>query len=114
MMTKRLLYLQVIVIIMLVWAVVLINPYGYYTLLRFAVFAFCGFMSFKSYRLKKKNWALILAGVAVVYNPFIRVHFTRDIWSGINILTAILLTYSIREFRPKSIHHSSLITHHSP
>jgi hypothetical protein len=113
-MTKRLIILRVISILMLLWALYPDNPYGYYILLRFAVFASCGFMAFKSYRLKKENWALILAGVAVVYNPFIRVHFTRDIWSGINILTAILLTYSIREFRPKSIHHSSLITHHSP
>jgi hypothetical protein len=33
--------------------------------------------------------------MAVIYNPIIRIHLTREIWSAVNIATVAIATLSI-------------------
>jgi Na+/alanine symporter len=79
-------------------------PYGYYTLLRFVV---CGTTAYGAYlastEQKKPAWAWIFGIIAVLFNPFIPVHITRDIWAVIDIAVALLLVVSLLFLRePKS------------
>jgi len=80
----------------LLWALNPDNPYGYYILLRCVC---CGIFAFLTIRAsenkEKQGWAWILVITAVVYNPVIRIHLTREIWSIINVITIGIAVASI-------------------
>ena len=69
-------------------------PYGYYTFLRTAMFIFCGVLIYWHY--VKENlddlWFVILGGIAVLYNPIIPIHLTKEIWTVLNLVTALALS----------------------
>lgn len=64
-------------------------PYGYYQFLRFAVFAAAALSSWRSWQDGSPFWAVALAGLALLFNPFLPVHFRRDEWAWIDILAAL-------------------------
>lgn len=82
---------------MLLWAFNPDNPYGYYILLRFMLCGTCAYLAFHASEIKSDKWVWILGVTAVIYNPILRIHLTREIWSVINIATIIILviTFSV-------------------
>jgi len=104
---------QIIAIVMLFLALVPIMPYAYYMVLRLVLFGVCAYLAYQAYQSRLRVLTWFLAGTALLYNPFLRVHLTRTLWSFINILTIILLIASIWAFRTskcydaKEGHHES-------
>jgi len=92
---KRIWIPQVIVCVMLLWALNPANPYGYYTLLRWVCCGVFGFLAFQAFTLKKQGLTWVLGITALVYNPIFPVHLTRAIWSAANIATIIIAVASI-------------------
>ena len=88
---------------MLLWALNPSNVYGYYVLLRFICCAVFAYLTVEAIRHKNEQWAWILGVVAAIYNPFIRLAFTREFWSVINIVTAVLAVMSIFTLIPKTL-----------
>lgn len=82
---------QLVSIGMLLWALNPENPYGYYILLRIVVFAACAYLAFRAAEIEKTSWVWVLGVTAVIYNPIIRIHLNREIWSVVNIVTVIIL-----------------------
>lgn len=76
---------------MLLWALNPANPYGYYILLRIVICASCAYLAFRAAEVNKNQWVWILGVSAVVYNPLIRLHLNREIWSVVNVVTIIVL-----------------------
>lgn len=76
-------------------------PYGFFTLLRFVVFASSGYIAWMAYEAKKEKWAWIFGFLAVLFNPFIIIHFDRDVWSIIDLIVGIFLITSIFIFKLK-------------
>lgn len=78
----------VVAAVMLVLAV-LSWPYGYFQLLRVAIF---GVSVYYLYTANKGGWELPNAWIAVIlailFNPFIPVHLTRGIWFFIDLGSA--------------------------
>ena len=72
---------------MLLWALNPDNPYGYYILLRWVCFGVFAYLAFKAFAHTQQGWAWVLGISAGVYNPVIRVHLTREIWSVVNVIT---------------------------
>lgn len=93
---------QIVGIGMLGWALVPSNPYGYYVLLRFVVCAVSAYFAFRAYELRMVGWTWVLGVVAVVYNPVVRVHLNREIWSIVNVATMVLLGITIWALRGRS------------
>jgi hypothetical protein len=62
-------------------------PYAYYTLLRFVVCGTCVYFALSEADAGRTKWAWVLGGVAVLYNPIIRIHLSRDLWAVINFAT---------------------------
>ncbi|MBL8554031.1 MAG: hypothetical protein JNL41_07115 [Phenylobacterium sp.] len=64
-------------------------PYGFYTLLRLMV---CGASVYTAYALLsagQRSWlGWLFVGLAILYNPVFRVHFDRDTWSVLNLVSA--------------------------
>ncbi len=90
---------QIIAIIMLLWALNPENPYGYYVLLRVVLCAICAYLAVRAVDIEAIPWAWILGVTAVVYNPIVRIHLTRAIWSVVNIATVVLLAVSFHTLR---------------
>ena len=66
-------------------------PYGYYQLLRVLVFCVAVYLAYRSIQGSNTGWAWILGGLAIVYNPFIRLHLGADIWPIVNVVTIGIL-----------------------
>ncbi len=80
---------------MLLWALNPNNPYGYYSLLRWVCCAVFAYLAFQAFAQEKQGWLWVLGITAAVYNPIIRVHMTREIWSVINVITIGIAVASI-------------------
>ena len=94
---------QIIAIIMLLWALNPQNPYGYYVLLRIVLCAICVFLAFRAQEIRNNAWVWILGVTAVIYNPIIRIHLTREIWSVVNVATIIVLAITFGTLRKRSV-----------
>jgi len=81
-----------------VWAVPLLLlvvaigpwPYGFYGLLRLVVCAsaaYCAYTLLSAGRQAWLGWTFV--GLAILYNPVFRVHFDREVWSVINLASAL-------------------------
>lgn len=92
---KRIWMPQAIAGVMLLWALNPQNPYGYYILLRWVCCAAFTYLAVKAHAQGKEGWVWVLGVTAVVYNPIFRIHLTREIWSVLNIATAIVATLSV-------------------
>lgn len=70
-------------------------PYGFFTLLRFVVFASSAYVAYMAYEAKKEKWVWIFGFLAVLFNPFIIIHLNRDIWSVIDLIAGVFMVSSI-------------------
>ena len=68
-------------------------PYGFYTLLRIVVCAAAGYLAFREYRMKESAtvWTVALAIIAVLFNPLIPVHLSREVWAPVDVVAALVL-----------------------
>lgn len=65
-------------------------PYGYYILLRWVTCAAAVFAAYVAYDWQKL-WATWLFGfIALLFNPLILVHLSREMWQPIDVVCAIL------------------------
>ncbi len=96
-----LLWKNALVILLLLVAMAADPDYGFYTLLRIVVFllALGGAWAWFNRQNTVKDkflsqaaqiWPWLLVGVAIVYNPLVKVSFDRDTWQGINFFTVCL------------------------
>jgi len=79
-------------------------PYGFFTLLRFVVFAATAYIAWIAYEAKQEKWIWIFGFLAVIFNPFIPLYFSRSFWVIVDLIVAVFLIISIFVFRlPKKI-----------
>jgi len=65
-------------------------PYGYYQLLRFVVCGVGVYVAYTAYNWQKM-WAMwLFAFIAVLFNPLIPIHLSREIWQPIDAVCALL------------------------
>ena len=67
-------------------------PYGYYHLLRLVVCAVSGWIAYEQWKHDDaiSGWVVAFGGVALLYNPLMPVHLSREIWSVLNLASAAL------------------------
>ncbi len=70
-------------------------PYGFFTLLRFVVFASSAYVAWMAYEAQKEKWVWIFGFLAVLFNPFIVIHLNREIWSVIDLIVAVFMIISV-------------------
>ena len=80
-----------IAIIALVVGSFRIRSYGFYTLLRLIVCGVAVYGAIRANSQERTGWACLLAGVAVLFNPLIPVHLTKNVWVVLDLATAGLL-----------------------
>ncbi len=92
---KRTWRLQAVLVALLLWGLNPSNPYWYYTCIRIACFSGLGLIAFKLFAMGKTSWASLFGLFALIYNPFLRVHFPREAWAVVNLATVGVLIRSI-------------------
>ena len=66
-------------------------PYGYYLFLRLVVFFACAFAIWQLVLLESTKahiWIAAFVVFGLIFNPFLRVHLTREIWMILNLIGA--------------------------
>jgi hypothetical protein len=89
---------------------VLNMPYGYYTLLRLVVCVCSVVAGVALLERRLSRVALLAWGMAIVYNPIIRVSLDKDLWRVLNVASAvalIVIAARLNEARPASSSASS-------
>jgi hypothetical protein len=67
-------------------------PYGYYRLLRLVVCVCAGMIAYRLHEDEGATfWMIALAALAVLFNPLILIHLTRETWAVLNVASAALL-----------------------
>lgn len=66
-------------------------PYGYYTFLRLVacgVFAFAAYVSFNR---RGRVLPFVFGGLALLFNPLVKVHLPKEVWAVVDLVSAVLL-----------------------
>lgn len=70
-------------------------PYGFYQLVRLVALIGFGFLALQAYQLKKQTGVLIFLGLAVLFQPFVKITLGRDIWTIIDAIVAVGLIITV-------------------
>src|SRR3989338_1508813 len=70
-------------------------PYGFFTMLRFVVFASSAYVAWMAYEVQKEKWVWIFGFLAVLFNPFIIIRLDREIWSVIDLIVGMFMIVSL-------------------
>jgi len=77
-------------------------PYGYYTLLRFVVCGAAGYTAFVMYGWGRIGLAWLFGFIAVLFNPLVPIHLSRELWQPIDILCSVsFLVIAIAVKKPR-------------
>lgn len=68
-------------------------PYGFYTFLRIAVSISSGVLAWKSAQTRQTFWVIVMAGIAILFNPIIPIYLKRDQWAVIDVIAAALFIF---------------------
>lgn len=74
-------------------------PYGYYVLLRWVVACAGTFMAWRSARCGQQGWVFPLALMAVIFNPLLPLHLTRQVWQPVDIAASVV--FAARALTPE-------------
>lgn len=73
-------------------------PYGYYILVRYISTVVFGVMAYDYFHKKQKRLYVITLGLALLFQPFLKIPLGREIWNLVDVVVAIFLIYlSLRE-----------------
>ncbi len=78
-------------------------PYGYYQFVRFI--SMCGFayLAYSSNEINKKNEVFVYIGLAILFQPFIKIALGRTIWNVVDFIVGISLILSLFQRKTKDI-----------
>lgn len=77
-------------------------PYGYYQLVRVVAMIAFAIMAYQYYVKEKVPLAIIFGGLALLFQPFIKVALGRTLWNVVDVIVAVLLiVLAISGFRKK-------------
>lgn len=77
-------------------------PYGFYELIRFASAGAFAYLSYDYFKSKREAMGFVFAGLALLFQPFLKVSLGRTLWNLVDIVVAIGLIYLIiKTFRKK-------------
>lgn len=70
-------------------------PYGYYEFVRFISFIGFGYLCVNANKKGIENEMIIYGALALLFQPFIKIAFGREIWNIIDVIVSIGLILSL-------------------
>ena len=65
-------------------------PYGYYQLLRLVVCGASVYVAFMAYQWQKILSTWMFGFIAILFNPLIPIHLSREIWQTIDVICGLI------------------------
>jgi hypothetical protein len=93
-MNKTTVYIKIILSILLLISL-LKMPYGYYQLERFIALIGFALLAYRAHEHNDNNEAIIYGGLALLFQPFIKIALGRQIWNVVDVIVAIGLVITI-------------------
>lgn len=90
-----------IILAILLFGCLLNMPYGYYQFVRFAAMVIFSYLAYSANELNKKNEVIIYIGLALLFQPFIKVALGRTIWNVVDVVVGIGLIVSLFQSKTK-------------
>lgn len=90
-MTDEKVPLIISVILLILAALPLDWPYGYYQLLRIVVFGTSIYLCFLSHRSKSPGWFWLFVSIAIIFNPVLKIHLSRSAWLIFNMIAFVIM-----------------------
>lgn len=79
-------------------------PYGYYQLLRFFICGVSFYACILNYKVKNKVWLWIFGTIALLFNPFVKIHFDKEIWQIVDLSIGLIFwIYFFIQMKDKKI-----------
>lgn len=75
-------------------------PYGFYQLVRFAALIGFTLLAYQGYQQGKQTEMIVFIGLAILFQPLLKISLGRDIWNLVDVIVALGLIVSIF-IRPK-------------
>lgn len=72
-------------------------PYGYYQFVRFGALIGFALLAFNSYEKGLTNYMIVYIGLALLFQPFIKIALGREIWNIVDVVVAIWLLTTIND-----------------
>ena len=77
-------------------------PYGYYQLVRIVATIAFAVMAYQYYEKENVPLAISFCGLALLFQPFIKVALGRTLWNIVDVIVAVVLAIlAFSEFRKK-------------
>lgn len=83
-----------IILAVLLFLCLLDMPYGYYQLVRFVSMLVFVFLGFKEYEKENQNIAYLYFGLAILFQPFLKIALGRELWNLVDVAVGIWLMIS--------------------
>lgn len=74
-------------------------PYGYYQFVRFAALLGFVILAYQAHEQQNKTEMIVYIGLALLFQPFVKVALGRTMWNIVDVLVGIGLLISV--FMPK-------------
>lgn len=78
-------------------------PYGYYELVRFIAMILFGYMAVLYYRKESMPLTVTFAGLALLFQPFVKIALGRTIWNIVDVIVAVLLILLLLNSKRKEL-----------
>lgn len=70
-------------------------PYGYYQFVRFLALIGFAILAFKSYERQENTMTIVYVGLAILFQPLLKISLGRELWNIIDVIVGIGLIVSI-------------------
>jgi hypothetical protein len=70
-------------------------PYGFYQLVRFIALVGFSILAYQSYENENKYLTIIYIGLAILFQPLIKISLGREIWNIVDVIVGIGLIVSL-------------------
>jgi energy-coupling factor transporter transmembrane protein EcfT len=84
-----------IVLAVLFFSCILDLPYGYFQLIRFIALVGFGVLAFQANQKGNNTEMLICIGLAILFQPFLKISLGRQLWNVVDVIVGIGLIASI-------------------
>lgn len=84
-----------IILSILLLSCLLKMPYGYFQFVRFAAMVGFSYLAYEANKNRKQTETYIFIGLAILFQPLIKISLGRDMWNVVDILVAFGLIISI-------------------
>lgn len=78
-------------------------PYGYYMLLRVVASGVFVWAAFVAYERGDKSLPWVYGVIAVLFNPFLKVHLPKELWAVVDVGAGIFLLATSAKIRTRKI-----------